>query len=254
MTISATVTHSKTLIAPDSGAEDKVYGSDYVSASSHAVAWAGLGTNQLLYSTDATTLAQSSGLTFDGSTFTIAAGTVTTDIALLSLTRTNNNAAVATGVKIVYTDTTSAAGFLPFQILGGAAATTNCLSVGKTGDLSIGGGISTIGQISVGASAAIGIWNSTNLRIPSGEYFGWSSAADNSALSDVNLSRLAAGSLALGTGAANSFAGSLKLTNVTAVGDVTAATYHVGATAGADFGPGLPTSITVVKGIVTAIS
>jgi hypothetical protein len=31
------VTHSKTLIAPDSGAEDKVYGVDYVAADSHTV-------------------------------------------------------------------------------------------------------------------------------------------------------------------------------------------------------------------------
>jgi hypothetical protein len=33
-----------------------------------------------------------------------------------------------------------------------------------------------------------------------------------------------------------------------------AAAYLVGGTAGADFGPGLPTSVTVVKGIITAIS
>lgn len=35
---------------------------------------------------------------------------------------------------------------------------------------------------------------------------------------------------------------------------VNATAYKVGGTAGADFGPGLPTSITVVKGIITAIS
>ena len=35
--MAVTVTHSKTLIAPDSGVEDKVYGSDYVAADSHAV-------------------------------------------------------------------------------------------------------------------------------------------------------------------------------------------------------------------------
>lgn len=32
------VTHSKTLVAPDSGAEDKVYGSDYIAGDSHVVA------------------------------------------------------------------------------------------------------------------------------------------------------------------------------------------------------------------------
>src|SRR3990167_3192732 len=33
-----TVTHSKTLVDPDSGVEDKVYGADYVAADSHALA------------------------------------------------------------------------------------------------------------------------------------------------------------------------------------------------------------------------
>ncbi len=63
----------------------------------------------------------------------ITAGTAGTDVAALSVTRTNNNAAVATGVKFAFTDTTSAAGFLPFQVLGGAAAATNLLSVSKAG-------------------------------------------------------------------------------------------------------------------------
>ena len=65
----------------------------------------------------------------------ITAGPATTDVAALSLTRTNNDAAVATGVKWTFTDTSSAAGFLPFQILCGSAATTNCLSVPKEGGI-----------------------------------------------------------------------------------------------------------------------
>src|SRR6476619_1146605 len=32
-----TVTHSKTLVAPDSGVQDKVYGVDYVSPTSHTL-------------------------------------------------------------------------------------------------------------------------------------------------------------------------------------------------------------------------
>ena len=68
----------------------------------------------------------------------ITSATATTDVAALSVTRTNNNAAVATGVKFAFTDTTSAAGFLPFQVLGGAAATTNLLSASKTGGLTTG--------------------------------------------------------------------------------------------------------------------
>ena len=73
----------------------------------------------------------------------ITAGTATTDVAALSVTRTNNNAAVATGVKFAFTDTTSAAGFLPFQVLAGAAATTNVFSLGKTGLPTLGAGAFT---------------------------------------------------------------------------------------------------------------
>lgn len=42
--------------------------------------------------------------------------------------------------------------------------------------------------------------------------------------------------------------------DVSSTGNVEAASYSVGAAAGASFGPGMPTSITVVNGIITAIS
>lgn len=99
----------------------------------------------------------------------IVAGTGTTDVALLSGTQTWNNAACATGVRFSITDTTSAAGALAFQVLGGAAAATNLISVSKAGK-------------------------------------------------------------------------------------VDAPSYAVGGTNGVSFGPGLPTSITIVNGIVTAAS
>ncbi len=164
-------THTKTLIAPDTGVEDKVYGADYVSASSHTAtpAVSGATSGGIPYFDSATSeassalLAQygvvvgggagaapatSSGLTFGGAAagtgLAIAAGTATTDVAAFSLTRTNNNAAVATGVKWTFTDTTSAAGFLPFQILGGSAGTTNLFSVSKLGALSTTNGVDTI--------------------------------------------------------------------------------------------------------------
>lgn len=47
--------------------------------------------------------------------------------------------------------------------------------------------------------------------------------------------------------------GAITATSVTASGDVAAATYHVGATAGADFS-GAVTNLTAVKGLVTAAS
>ena len=99
----------------------------------------------------------------------ITAGTATTDVTALSITRTNNNAAVVRGVEWLFTDTTSGATWKPFEIKGGAAAATSLLALSKAGLL-----------------------------------------------------------------------------------DCPA--YAVAGTAGADFGPGLPTSITVVKGIITAIS
>ena len=88
---------------------------------------------------------------------TIAAGTATTDVAALTLTRTNNNSAVATGVKIAFTDTTSASGFLALQVLGGASATTNLLSVDKSGNLVVPGMVTAgvSGFAALGSSASI---------------------------------------------------------------------------------------------------
>ena len=103
-----------------------------------------------------------------GQGLAITAGTATTDVAALSITRTNNNAAVLRGVEFLFTDTTSGA-FTPLWIKGGAAAATSLLKLSKAG----------------------------LLDCPS---------------------------------------------------------YAVGGAAGASFGPGLPTSITVVNGIITAIS
>ena len=60
----------------------------------------------------------------------ITAGTATTDVAALSITRTNNNAAVATGVDINIVDTLSNAAYIPFQMRNGA---TNLFKVSKAG-------------------------------------------------------------------------------------------------------------------------
>ena len=160
----------------------------------------------------------------------MAAGTATTDVAALSLTRTNNTAAVATGVKWTFTDTTSAAGFLPFQILGGAAGTTNLLRVDKSGVLIIPDG--TLGQPAYvfNANTQTGIYydtNTVNIGISGTRAFAAGDTAfgvpSNSiyfylgASADATISRLAAGSLAIGTGS-GSFAGRLKLTSTIAAG------------------------------------
>ena len=59
--LTVATTHTKTLVSPDSGSEDKVYGSDYVSASSHtsAVSVAGATSGGVLYADSTTTLASS---------------------------------------------------------------------------------------------------------------------------------------------------------------------------------------------------
>ena len=195
----------------------------------------------------------------------IAAGTATTDVAAMSLTRTNNNAAVATGVKWTFTDTTSAAGFLPFQILGGSGATTNLISISKTGYIAGSpdtdlfsadtnkflGNIRADGSIfALGGPGAVTVLfefaNQMKAILGSGGTFAFSSAANGTPTDlrsavDTNLSRTAAGEIAFGTGAVGSAAGTCR-----------AAAYKVGATAGASFGPGLPTTLTFVNGICTA--
>lgn len=74
------------------------------------------------------------------------------------------------------------------------------------------------------------------------------STTPSSAAADGGISRLAAASLAIGNGTPGSTAGSLSMNNCKAV------SYTVGTTNGASFGPGVVTSLTVVNGIVTAVS
>jgi len=186
---------------------------------------------RILYVAAGPVLADSANLTFGttaGQGVFIGAGTATTDVAALSVTRTNNNAAVATGVKFVFTDTTSAAGFLPLQILGGAAGTTNLISVGKTGNLGISGTGVNPYNLSFGDSAGIAfngsfIWvalsgpkyvtsfKAAATGIGRDSVFTWSTDAnDATAAVDTGISRLAAGVMGFGTGAAASVAGTLS--------------------------------------------
>lgn len=163
-----------------------------------------------------------------GQGLTLGAGTATTDVAAFSLTRTNNNAAVATGVKWTFTDTSSAAGFLPFQILGGAAGTDNLFSVGKTGKLVIGSGgeitassganISFVATGTAGAYIGGGGVFGGQLRVytgllntPAETVFGWTNDTTSYGTVDTALSRISAGVVGVGTGAAASVAGTLSL-------------------------------------------
>jgi hypothetical protein len=233
----------------------------------------GLTANALLYASDGTTLEQSSGLKWGptaGLGLQIAAGTATTDVNALSLTQTWNAAGVAfTGLKFTITDTASAAGALAMQILGGAAGTTNLLSLGKTGSLTAGAElivgtasssdgfllkgrtsfryvaellngdgtarsdlyVSSLRAIATSASylpvAYIGDVGSSVGRFTltgnTGSTFGWSGVSNDATQAiDTAFTRLSAGLIGVGTGAAGSFAGSLKLTNTQNVGYIQA--------------------------------
>lgn len=93
----------------------------------------------------------------------IAAGTITAaSTSPFSLTMTANNALVDTGVKWTFTDTSSAAGFLPFQILGGAAGATNLFSVSKGGNIVALGSIQAFSTIYTGSGQFIG-WSGNTL-------------------------------------------------------------------------------------------
>lgn len=168
----------------------------------------------------------------------ITAGTaVAAGIAAHSITRTNNHANVDTGVKWTFTDTTSAAGFLPFQILGGAAGTTNLLSVGKAGELTAAGGITSSGGVT---AATTFNFSATGTILQSG-------AAGVVRLNDggsknVYLTTVADNVLGVNSSAAQG-----------ASATISAAAYIAGGDPGVDFN-GAITNLTIVKGIVTAAS
>ena len=107
MAFSRGVTHTKTLLSPSTGAEDKVYGADYVAADSHAPAVAGADVGGIPYCPTATTETTSANLTFDGTTLTAtvlagsgltsgrvalvgASGVITDDAGLTYNTSTDN--------------------------------------------------------------------------------------------------------------------------------------------------------------------
>ena len=140
----------------------------------------------------------------------VVAGTATTDVAALSVTRTNNNAAVATGVKFAFTDTTSAAGFLPFQILGGAAGTTRLFEVNKSGVIGVGNSTfintgSYNGELGIGISAGSSYFymniNNKNVGMPSDYAYAFKNgtgAIDGDSTVDAVITRAAAGVIGAG--------------------------------------------------------
>lgn len=128
---------------------------------------------------------------------TIAVGTATTDVAALSLTRTNNNAAVATGVLWAFTDTSSAATFKPFQILGGSTATNNLFNISKAGIITFGSDASTQAILTAGpfngemqlGSNVYSDQNNNRLQLRAAGAFSWSSTSTVTGTADTSISR-----------------------------------------------------------------
>ncbi len=151
----------------------------------------------------------------------ITAGTATTDVAAMSITRTNNNAAVVKGVEITYTDTTSAAGFLPLAIRGGASGTADLLTVSKVGTVT-GGRFSSNTMNVANLNSQLDAFTVFTLNNTNGR-----ARTDQTLLfggTGTGISAVSAGVIGIGTGAEASTAGSLSLTNLTASGNVAVAT------------------------------
>ena len=159
----------------------------------------------------------------------ITAGTTTTDVNALSITQTWNAAGVAfTGIKNNFTSTASAAATLieDWQIGG-----TSVSALGKGGGLastSITTGPSlelhstyagALARVQSGAvTTRNSRWTSVLLNNASDLSIGWTSVAasggaDAANVADTNLSRISAGVVGVGTGAAGSVAGTLAATN-----------------------------------------
>jgi len=211
----------------------------------------GLTPGQLLVPDSATSLTSYAGLTFDGTTLALAAGTLTTAIGPQTWTETRNAAGVTfPGLKYTITDTASAAGSIALQILGGAAGTTNLFKVDKSGNVTNATGTTAFttgnyqGAFNIGIAGVDRILfmqggSNPGLRHASDGVTTWTnSTSDANATRDTGLSRVSAGVIGVGTGAAGSVAGTIS-----------AAAYVVGGAAGAS---GTFTSVTVVNGIVTA--
>jgi hypothetical protein len=154
----------------------------------------------------------------------IATGTITANTPALAISQTwNAGGTTFKGATITITDTASAAGSFPFQVLGGSAGTTNLMSVDKAGEWRTSTGSTVNDYISIGGSAngimkgssnALGIsWlfmgdtfgggGPASFRLGSTGDMSWNSATGLQAGSiDLTLVRQGAGHLAIRTGTA----------------------------------------------------
>ena len=158
-----------------------------------------------------------------GQGLTALAGIAVTDVPLALFTRTNNHASVATGFKIVYTDTTSAAGFLPLQVLGGAAGTTNLLKVAKDGTTTIANlAIMDVANTRIEIDLNGSVYGGNNgweiggavgapfVAMNNVGVYRWSATANRGTAADTALSRIGISVIGVGSGAQGAVDGTLS--------------------------------------------
>lgn len=180
----------------------------------------GGGANRLLYEDASQNLAATSGFTFGptaGQGLAIPAGTAASAVSPLAVTQTwNGGGAAFPGVTFKFTETSAVAGSFGLQISGGAAGTTNLLSVSRLGEVVIGSSngstLNAMGDVLVRANEfTVG---SVGPVIYSGNVLGWASGSVTFGTSpDTAFSRLGAGIVGVGSGASGNVTGTLAATN-----------------------------------------
>lgn len=172
--------------------------------------------------------------------------------SMIDLAGTWNTTGTPTALKLDITNTASNAASLLMDLQVGSASK---FQVGKDGSMRAGAGLLATpswtyagdsdtgfynrasGRSTYSADgAAVGEFYSGGFNFSAGIVLGWCSASVAAAGADVGISRLTGSTLAIGNSAQGSFVGSLKLTNLTAVGGTTlgyvakTGTYGVAAT------------------------
>lgn len=212
MTLSVTHTYNSTVTeGANSGTPGGLVGPNEWNA---AHSWAGAASGGVLFFTNATTPATSSGFTWDNTNLalTIAGATITTSNPVVNLSQTWNAGAVTfTGIKLNVTDTASAAASLLLDLQKGG---TSQFNIDKFGNINLtssswsltpGGGlafdfgathgnawnlqgISYLGSSAIKANSSVG-----SLELGSNISFGFDSGAVASTSLDTILIRDAAG-------------------------------------------------------------
>jgi hypothetical protein len=232
-------------------------GSSTITAGTTATS--GYTAGQFVYS-DGSLAQASTGLTYVGTGQVLAAlGTITTTKNALSITATWN-AAIVFGAPLLMnvTNTSSSSGskFVDVQIGGGTIFSVGYTSntdpilsffragAGSADTLIVGGSTFTFSTASAGTAVYINGSGSNsfdgvflNNALNSGGSFGWTTGFSGT---DTNLSRAAAGVVAVGTGGAGNVAGTLKAANYVSAnsvpvdggGSCLASTFAGGASAG----------------------